>query len=305
MASRGLRARTFVSAGEALLREEDDERRKTAGRTDAKDALVSSFAANDTMHSASTVSGSSPYEPSPAPRKASGPFPGPAASLLLGRLESNRYAVPDDLLPVDDLMPVDEEEEAMLPAPAVQDPPPMSGSADGAIVELRARTPWQVLGHPVVAADVLEPAEASAMLFCMQCGANAHRQGRSGQGLAARCLGPGHAGLKQQRSRLRRGLHPHLDVQLGPPYSSPAEMRAAWSGKLGVQSDALQRRGIRVWPGGAAAGGRYIGRVAWASLRGRGGWIGIAGAEEASGGGTRGRPQRPVKTPMRVDSVAA
>ena len=95
------------------MREEDDERRKTAGRTDAKDALVSSFAANDTMHSASTVSGSSPYEPSPAPRKASGPFPGPAASLLLGRLESNRYAVPDDLLPVDDLMPVDEEEEAM------------------------------------------------------------------------------------------------------------------------------------------------------------------------------------------------
>ena len=96
MASRGLRAAPFVAAGEALLRGED----AATGATDAAPP-------RDTTHyTTASVSGErSLYAPSPAAQGAR-----PAASLLLGRLESNRYAVPDDLLPADDLAPVDEEE---------------------------------------------------------------------------------------------------------------------------------------------------------------------------------------------------
>ena len=123
MASRGLRAVTFVAAGEALFRGEDDAARAADG-TDAVDATGATFlAANDaTRDTMATLSGSSLHAPSPAAQSAR-----PAGSLLLGRLESNRYAVPDDLLPVDDLAPVDEEEAAMPPRESeIEDTPSRS-----------------------------------------------------------------------------------------------------------------------------------------------------------------------------------
>ena len=69
--------------------------------------------------------------------------------------------------------------------------------------------PWLFKGHSVIACDVGVEADAHPPLFfCKTCGASLSQRVSPGKGLAAKCFGAQHAGLKTQRSRLRRRLHP-------------------------------------------------------------------------------------------------
>ena len=97
-------------------------------------------------------------------------------------------------------------------------------------------SPWAFRGHSVVKADVADFQGVSQppLFFCMRCGASVGKQVRPGKGLAANCLGARHDGLRTQRSRLRRRLHPCL----GPPpaidnFRGPQEADVEWLlGKL-------------------------------------------------------------------------
>ena len=59
-----------------------------------------------------------------------------------------------------------------------------------------------------------------------------HKNVRSGEGLDGVCLGPGTAGLRSQRSRLRRGLAPRLAARLADVRGPESETIEAWTARF-------------------------------------------------------------------------
>lgn len=108
VASRGITCQLFRPRGEVLLLAEDAV---IEGGGDGEDVRSPSFAAaGESFGGVSSVSNTSVSFAPSGDDEANDRDRDVSRGLLLGRLESNRYAVPDDLLPVDDLLPLDEEE---------------------------------------------------------------------------------------------------------------------------------------------------------------------------------------------------
>ena len=109
MASRGITCTAVIPRGESVLRA--DGVRATNG-TSQVETMSPTFAGSESFGGVSSVSNTS-FVPSPVRTSKNEIQRDVASGLLLGRLESNRFNVPDDLLPLDDMLPLDEEEALM------------------------------------------------------------------------------------------------------------------------------------------------------------------------------------------------
>eukprot|EP00959_Pyramimonas_sp_CCMP1952_P305695 6397045-Pyramimonas_sp.AAC.1 len=125
-----------------------------------------------------------------------------------------------------------------------------TGAGDnGPEVDHVPAVPWKLRGHSILARPC---GDEDAVLFCMQCGANAQVQRRGRGSLLGPCRGPEAAGLAEARRRLRAGLHPHPRRQrqrLGQPRALTDAERTIWRPVLAPGAGEEEEQEPAVRPG--------------------------------------------------------